>query len=217
MVRQKHLPAWPARGLIMFSAHIAGTKWKYLWRYSTLPPRGRLLKGGGCSGELVDMGAAIWESMSGSQSKRMDCNSIRKEIYKAYPWLGPAQVPAETDEFVAMAGVAQMDGSHWVPGGCRCYTETVALQYRQRFHYVLKKCLSNHPTSPPHSAVVIPAASLIVIMLDCCNFRSPRRQWFCDARGEHKVRLLSFHKLQRYLPPPPHKQANRISVSLSKS
>lgn len=28
------------------------------------------------------------------------------EIYKAFPWLGPAQFPMETDEFVAMAGVA---------------------------------------------------------------------------------------------------------------
>ena len=28
------------------------------------------------------------------------------------------------------------------------------------------------------SAVVIPAASLIVIMLDCCNFCTPPRQWF---------------------------------------
>lgn len=82
--------------------------------------------------------------------------------------MGPAQVPTETAEFVAMAGVTQMDDSHWMP------CETLTLQYRQRFHYVLKKALIEaediHPTSPPHSAVVIPVKLLMVIMLDCCNF-----------------------------------------------
>lgn len=65
-----------------------------------------------CSGELVDRRAVIWES----RSERIHHSSIRWEIYKAYPWLGPARVPTETDEFVATAGVAQMDGSHWMPG-----------------------------------------------------------------------------------------------------
>lgn len=144
----------------------------------------------------------------------MCCNSIRWEIYKAYPWLGLAQVPSETDEFVAMARVAQMDGFHWVKV---TYTGTVALQYRQRFHYILKKWLWKRergdvgPASPPPCSppLVIPAALLIVIMLDCCNFRAPHRQWFCGSCGSarfscspstsykdirlHTNRLTGFH------------------------
>lgn len=48
--------------------------------------------------------------MCWSQSEMKYSNSIRGEIYEAYPWLGPAQVPAEPDEFVCMTGVVQIDG-----------------------------------------------------------------------------------------------------------
>lgn len=109
--------------------------------------------------------------MCWSQSEMKYSNSIRGEIYEAYPWLGPAQVPAEPDEFVCMAGVVQIDGSHRASGGYRSCCQATAWQWRQRFHYVLKKRSSKWGCSAlPRSAVAIPAVWRADIMLDCCNF-----------------------------------------------
>ena len=69
--------------------------------------------------------------MSCSQGKRKHCNSVRREIYEAYPRLGSAQIPMETDEFVVMAR-GRPDG--WFSLGARrlpvLYRESVVQQYR---------------------------------------------------------------------------------------
>lgn len=132
------------------------------------------------------VGGSIGDGGGGSQSKRMYCDSIRCEIYKAYPWLGPAQLPTETDEFVAIAGVAP---DRWFSSAA---TETAALQYRQRFHYVLKKCLSKKGcggTRPLSFQQRRSLSSCWIAVISAHRLVNG----FCASSGERQVRLLSSH------------------------
>lgn len=83
-----------------------------------------------------------------------------------------------------MPEVNQMYGSHLKPDSNWCYAES--LKYRRRLYYVLQKCLWKQGRS-----VVIPIASLIVIMLDRCNFRELPRQWLCKSYGNARFSWFS--------------------------